>query len=222
MSQTFTEDCFAAGNVALTDLQNMENNFLALKTMFSGSSAPANSTGGMPWFDTGNKLLKIRNSTNGAWIGILSASTAPRFWHYSNAAEDGWIVDSSVADRVIAVKGGSAAYNTSGGGGAGTWTITVGAEGAHTHSHVHQWYNSNSSATNHDQTYNSSGSLITIASNTSKSVGIYSIDKTSGAAAPLADSYTNANAQVGSTHTHTIANTWRPLAAVGTMQHLVL
>jgi hypothetical protein len=75
MAQTFTENCFAPTNAALTDLQNMENNFLALKTMFSGSSAPADSTGGMPWADTGNKILKIRNSANDAWVSIIDFST---------------------------------------------------------------------------------------------------------------------------------------------------
>jgi len=75
MSQSFTDDCFAAGNAGLTDLQNMENNFLALKSMFSGSSAPGNTTAGMPWADTGNKILKIRNSANDAWLSVINFST---------------------------------------------------------------------------------------------------------------------------------------------------
>lgn len=72
MAQNFTDDCFAPGNAGQTDLQNMENNFQALKTLFSGSSAPANSTSGMPWVrlfpDTSQILFQLRNYANTSWM----------------------------------------------------------------------------------------------------------------------------------------------------------
>lgn len=70
MSQTFTEDCFAGGHVAQTDMQNIENNFAALKSCFSGSSAPSNLVAGMWWFDTTDNILKLRNEANDAWLNV--------------------------------------------------------------------------------------------------------------------------------------------------------
>ena len=70
MSQTYTDDCFDAGHVALTDLQNMENNFAALKSSFSGTDAPSNPVAGMWWWDTTSGILKIRNNDNNAWLSI--------------------------------------------------------------------------------------------------------------------------------------------------------
>ncbi len=70
MSQNFTDDCFAGSHVAQEDLQNIENNFAALKSSFSGGSAPANPVAGMWWFDTSANILKIRNEANSAWLDM--------------------------------------------------------------------------------------------------------------------------------------------------------
>jgi len=56
-------------------------------------------------------------------------------WFYQNTAPTGWVIDSTPADAILAVKGGSAAYNVNGGMAAGTWTHPT-----HTHtgpSHTH-------------------------------------------------------------------------------------
>ena len=71
MSQDFTDDCFGGGHVAQTDLQNIENNFAALKSTFSGASAPPNAVAGMFWYDTNNNILKLRNEANNAWISVF-------------------------------------------------------------------------------------------------------------------------------------------------------
>lgn len=58
-----------------------------------------------------------------------------RMWLYEDAAPTGWTYMASIADRVIAVKGGSNAFNVVGGNQAGTWTQLN-----HTHtgpSHTH-------------------------------------------------------------------------------------
>ncbi len=70
MSQNFTDDCYASTHVRATDLQAFENNFAALKSSFSGSSAPSNAVAGMLWYDTSTGFLKVRNTDNTTWISI--------------------------------------------------------------------------------------------------------------------------------------------------------
>lgn len=70
MSQTFTDDCFAAGHVGQTDLQNMEDNFAALKSAFSGAATPSDLVAGMFWYDTTAHILKLRNEANNAWLDV--------------------------------------------------------------------------------------------------------------------------------------------------------
>jgi hypothetical protein len=204
MAQTFTEDSFAAAHVGLTDLQNMENNFIALKTLFSGSSAPANSTGGMPWFDTGKKILKIRNSTNGAWLGVHYSSTAARWWVYANTAGDGWIVDSSVSDRVLAIKGGANAYNAAGGSAAGSWTISGTTLSVNSTGHTHL-------VGVHTHAY----SVIDVASTISEGTNISVVQS-------VGNSTGFNTGGVSTSHRHTFSNdaTWRPAASIGTLQYL--
>jgi hypothetical protein len=202
MAQTFTEDSFAAGHAGLTDLQNMENNFMALKTLFSGSSAPANSTGGMPWFDTGKKILKIRNSTNGAWLGVHYSGSASRWWVFANSADDGWVVDSSISDRVIGITGGS--YGAV--GLQGFWGITgLTASGA---------------SADHQHTVNVHSHTLTM--------GLASVGTTDEAqisvVTDVAASTAVPTGYMSADHTHAIFqnSSWRPAAAVGTLQYLDL
>ena len=146
MSQTYNDDIYAGSHIASTDLQIMENNFAALKSLFSGTTQPSNAVAGMPWFDMTNSILKIRSQANSAWLGVMVGSAAFKIWAYLNAAEDGWILDSGVTDRVLAIKGGST--YTTGAAVAGSWTggnatlsvaqmpahsHTIGSNGAHTH-----------------------------------------------------------------------------------------
>jgi hypothetical protein len=122
MSQTWTDNCYDVGHVIATDMTAIENNMACLKSMFSGASAPSDPVAGTGWFDTTKKLPKVRNNANSAWLGIMAADSSHKIWVYRNTAPDGWAIDSSVTDRVLALKGGSDAYNVSGGGTAGTWT----------------------------------------------------------------------------------------------------
>ena len=69
-AQNFTDDTFNAGHVAQEDLQNMEYNFLCLKSSFSGGGSPANPVAGMWWYDTTADILKLRNETNNAWLNV--------------------------------------------------------------------------------------------------------------------------------------------------------
>lgn len=76
-AQNFTDDSFrASGSAAQEDLQNMENNFLCLKSSFSGASSPANPVAGMFWYDTTANMLKLRNETNSAWLDVYDFANA--------------------------------------------------------------------------------------------------------------------------------------------------
>jgi hypothetical protein len=75
MSFTWTDNCFESGHVAQTDLQNIENNCLALKKSFESTGAPSNAVAGMPWFDSSTGFLKYRNSANSAWKNLLDVDS---------------------------------------------------------------------------------------------------------------------------------------------------
>jgi len=70
MSQDYTDDCFDPSHAAQTDMANIEKNFSALKSAFSGTSQPSNVVPGMWWLDTNTHRVKIRNETNSAWLEI--------------------------------------------------------------------------------------------------------------------------------------------------------
>lgn len=75
MPQNYTDNCFDPNNVAQTDLQNIEGNFAALKSQFSGAGAPANPVPGMPWIDLTRHMLCVRNEANNAWLDIFNLAT---------------------------------------------------------------------------------------------------------------------------------------------------
>lgn len=135
-----------------------------------------------------------------------------RLWLYEDAAPTGWTYLSSIADRVIGVKGGSNAFNVVGGNQAGTWTHPT-----HTHtgsSHNHKWYDYVYS-NYQDKTYDSDGSATNLGTGTNVAGGFSAIEYTTAVSSKtLADSYTN-NAGTGATGASGTANTWRPYGAVG-------
>lgn len=228
MSQYWTDDTYAASHTGTTDLQNMENNFQCLKSMFSGSSAPSWNVVGMPWFDTTNKILKIRNSANSAWLGVMYGNSNNKIWMYSNAATDGWTVYSTLNDRILAIKGGTQAYNISGGTAGGTWTYN------HTHTlttsengeHVHKTKNYTSGED--DQVFDSDGVAVDVTvSSSNQDIGI-AVEEGGGGGEEETLRYFDAkdwytDVEADHTHTATTANnamsTWRPAAAVGTLQY---
>ena len=215
MGQTFTDDCYALTHSGNTDLTNMETNFATLKSMFSGGSAPSNNVAGMPWFDTTNKVLKIRNQANSSWLGVMYGNSNNKIWMYSNTATDGWTVYSSLTDRVLAIKGGSQAYNVSGGNVAGTWTQpnhTLTASEIPDHSH-----NVNSGGAHaHDLVSDNAGSTVQICVQTAP--GTASGDNSGFVVSGGAHTHTTATDGGGDT-AHSHGTTFRPAAAVGTLQY---
>jgi hypothetical protein len=211
MSQTWVSDLYTTTTVIDTTMGNMESMFATLRTNFSGSSAPAQVTGqniGQNWYDTTKKLLKVRNSTDANWRGILAGSASLKMWLYLNAAEEGWAIDAgSVTDRVLAFKGGST-YVT-GGANAGTWTIT----GMAVSSHNHQWYEW---ASGQSKTWAANGStqiyFNTWADKTTQALA--SRHKSQDAYRWNQQSYTKNAASTASGD-----GSWRPSGAVGTLQY---
>jgi hypothetical protein len=123
MAQNWTDNCFQSDHQGQTDLQNMENNFQCLKSTFEGSGQPSNPVPGMQWYDSGNKVPRIRNYNNTVWLGVMAASANHKVWVYQNSADEGWAIDATVVDCVAAFKGGGTGnpYNVSAGQMAGTW-----------------------------------------------------------------------------------------------------
>jgi len=70
MSQTFNDAVPASTRNALEDLTAIRNNFAALKSCFSGATAPPNPVAGMWWYDTTANILKLRNEANNAWLNV--------------------------------------------------------------------------------------------------------------------------------------------------------
>ena len=56
--------------------ESLKNDFEALRTCFSGSSAPGNPVAGMWWYDTTANMLKIRNEANDAWLDVYDFANA--------------------------------------------------------------------------------------------------------------------------------------------------
>ena len=193
MGQTWTDDVFAGTHNAQTDLQNMENNFQTLKTMFSGISAPANAVEGMGWFDSDNFVMKQYN--NAAWVGLMHGDALQKLWVYRNSAMAGWVVDASVSDRVLAFKGGTT--YTTGGAAAGNWAVSGLTGGNHSHTY------SGTTALSGTDTIAPVGSGAAITLNHSHTY-----------------SGTTASGGVGSAITS--AGTWRPAASVGSLQMLAI
>ena len=70
--------------------------------------------------DGSNDIYLPTNGMDDAKFMLGNSSTIA--WFYLNTAPPGWKVLSTGADTVLAVAGGSQAYNVNGGNSAGTWT----------------------------------------------------------------------------------------------------
>lgn len=57
-------------NNALSDIEAMRENFQELRRHEAGATEPSNPVAGMIWIDTGTATIKVRNTTNSAWLTI--------------------------------------------------------------------------------------------------------------------------------------------------------
>jgi hypothetical protein len=226
MTQTFVDNCFQSGNVGQTDLQNIENNFAAVKSNFSGTTAPSNVVAGMAWFDmdsgVGNQgVLKLRDDNNATWFGLLHGDATHIMLVYRNTALDGWAVDSTAGnqDTVVAIKGG--ATYTTGGAVAGSWTISglsSGGGSAHSHSggaHTHA-LGTTATALGY---YPATSVRIHMTGNKAyeATAGALSVDQLSS---PTAAGSGNTGNESAHTHTVSQSGAWRIRASVFTLQYI--
>jgi len=154
-----------------------------------------------------------------------------KMYFYQNTAPTGWTIDETPADAVLAVKGGSNAYNVDGGNQAGTWTQPnhTHTGPSHTHtgpSHNHKWYDENAKSSS-DTTYDSSGSGVLFSDSGAKDGAATAIDVGGDHSIHIEGdeemyAYTNnagtgatGAAGTGATGGSATANTYRPLAQVG-------
>lgn len=85
MAQDFTDSRPSWGSRVDEDVAIIEKNFAALKSTFSGASAPASTVAGMWWYDTTSHLLKVRNEANTAWLSVWNlANNKPVITNLSN------------------------------------------------------------------------------------------------------------------------------------------
>jgi len=149
-----------------------------------------------------------------------------KLYLYENTAPTGWSIVSACADGLLAVKGGSQAYNVSGGNRAGTWTQPnhTHTGPSHTHtgpSHNHQWYKTVAGAGTAGRTWNSGGTEVDLPQGDVKN-GTVSAIGSETTQKDVGNSYTSkagtgvtGASGTGNTSANATVNTWRPLANVG-------
>ena len=147
-----------------------------------------------------------------------------KMWFYQNTAPVGWTIDAAVYDSVIAVKGGSNAYNSSGGQLRGTWYQPDHYHATASHvltesempSHTHLAPTTNGNEGPGDSTYKYELAQVDI-----HAAGFtYPNWRSSGwdygsQAAPTDSTGGDASHSHGNTYTGATSSTWRPQAAVG-------
>ncbi len=88
----------------------------------------ANDLGREVYLTSDNKKYRGNNS---GW----GTADVDKIWTHQNTAPTGWSIVSGTTDALLACKGGSNAYNTSGGTQAGTWTQPNHSHGINNHTH---------------------------------------------------------------------------------------
>jgi hypothetical protein len=211
MSQNYTQDCFRLYEKPANVTTNyFENNAAALKSNFSGSNSPPDPVSFKLWGDTTNKVL--RYSSSGEWLGLMHGDASQIIWKYRNLAPDGWVLDTSVTDAVVAIRGGS--YYTIGASVQGTWQ-------AIDFSHSHRVLDNSGdfiTGAGGFSSYNSSGTLIEPAVYNGALIHISVLDDTAGDLTIIQPS--SATTTFYTSIDGGLPATWRPRAFVGTLQYL--
>lgn len=138
-----------------------------------------------------------------AIMALALFQSGTKMWFWQNVAPEGWTIDATAADTILAVKGGVQAYNANGGTKFGTWT-----QPDHNHATAgHTLTVDEIPSHYHEVTGN---------------VGTLSSTKIESACADT-NPQTHQTSAVGGGQAHdhgnvaggATANTWRPLASVG-------
>lgn len=73
MSQNWLDDVFSTDHVVETDMAQVENNFAALKSMFSGATAPTTAVTYQLWADSGNSKIMFLG-TGASWEALYDCA----------------------------------------------------------------------------------------------------------------------------------------------------
>jgi hypothetical protein len=193
--------------------ENLEFHKDAFQRIFASWSDSDNSAAKFsttPGFNDGT--YNITFPTNGmAAAKFMLGNSSTITWFYLNTAPPGWKALSTGADMVLAISGGSAAYNVNGGNpdSSATWSISGLTADAHTHtgpSHTHTvpisgWGNEDASTT---------GYILTNAGTSHGTATIAVTSNAGGTGASGAASATGVSA----------SGSWRPKASVGKLFQL--
>ena len=108
MAQNWTDDTYGPTHTAESDLLNIESNFAAIKSAFSGSSAPTGPVAGQFWYKTDTDELKVYDGTQ--WRKIINTSTNK----VANAESvDGFSASATPTADTLLVLNGSGRFPTS-------------------------------------------------------------------------------------------------------------
>jgi len=159
-----------------------------------------------------NTMPYFRQESNGNTIRILIGDASAKFWMYRNSTSPGFVIDATVTDRVLAFKGGSDAYNVNGGNQAGTWTQPSHTHSGPSHTHTGDAHTHTGGAHTHTWSGSSAGQYGAVIDQT--------LMVSSGAVATSSGGGGSTSASgTGSTGSGATAATYRPYAAVGTLQY---
>jgi hypothetical protein len=216
MSQDWVDNLYHPDHIAHDDLVQMEDNFNTLMSGFSGTTAPTSPVAGQQWYDTVQLLTKRRDSAGSNWHGMMHGDVNQKIYVYRNSEMEGWAIDSgSATDVVLAFKGGST-YTVAGTSNKGTWTqpdhtLTTSQIPTHNHgaagAHTHDWAMRVSDGSDPAIYADNLGYDATSSKNWRDVI-------------KAVEDHTHNN--VGSNGSHAHGTSYRPKAAVGTMQYLDL
>ena len=152
-------------------------------------------------------------------LGVIhSFASGTRMYFYQDSAPSGWTYYSAISDRVLACKGGTNAYNVSGGTKAGTWSQPTHRHtgpnhrhGMNNHTHTLDTY------TTEDWSWSDSRRVIK-----ADGGGLFTVEGSSGPDSMDMADYTtggptssNTEYSTGNTSYESTSDTWRVRAAVG-------
>ncbi len=192
MSQEYVANVFEPDLNIEASLNRMEGNFKALKSTNSGPNEPDYMPTAGLWYQTeSNEGLKL--SVNNSVVAVvLMSDSSHKVWVGKNESSAGWVIDGSIYDCLISIKGGS--YGVVGGVTTGSWNFF-------SHSHTPGSY-----SVNHVHTVTSSVS--NVGPTELNATGRFFTGTPSGNPAVTGTSGPNSS-----------ASTWRPSALVGTVQY---
>lgn len=147
-----SDDHIRANNDALEDALSRDHVFPGTMSVDAGNHAvvqfkdqgadSSDTAGYVKMWNNGGSLNLI--VPGGSVLSVVAFESGTKAWFYQDTAPEGWTIDATPADALLAVKGGTQAFNVAGGTQAGSWSHyhTISNDGAHTHTadnHTHQF-----------------------------------------------------------------------------------